>query len=102
MHGDSLSRVRKVGVTLIVALDILTGGCSSNSESQPQRQAAAPPTDYPNAAYVIEGQRIKPSDVTRYFGKELKADLNDDGREDFVFVLTQQRGGSGTFFYVVA
>ena len=66
---------------------------------------------------MIEGQRIKLADglaeaetspgsasriVTRYFGNELKTDLNDDGREDVVFLLTQQRGGSGTFFYAVA
>ena len=70
-----------------------------------------------NAEYVIEGQRIKLADglreaetspgsasriVTRYFGNELKTDLNGDGREDVVFLLTQQRGGSGTFFYAVA
>ena len=66
---------------------------------------------------MIEGERIKLADrlaeadtspdpasrvVTRYFGNELKTDLNDDGREDVVFLLTQQRGGSGTFFYAVA
>jgi hypothetical protein len=66
---------------------------------------------------MIEGRRIKlagglaeaePSPgsasriVTRYFGNELKTDLNGDGREDVVFLVTQQRGGSGTFFYAVA
>ena len=34
--------------------------------------------------------------VTRYFGHELETDLNDDGREDVVFLVTQGRGGSGT------
>ena len=104
-------------VTIIVAVVVLTGGCSSNSENQPQGQAAVPGTEYRNAEYVIEGQRIKLADglaeaetspgsasriVTRYFGNELKTDLNGDGREDVVFLLTQQRGGSGTFFYAVA
>ena len=66
---------------------------------------------------MIEGQRVKPAGglaeaetspgaasriVTRYFGNELKTDLNDDGREDVVFLLTQLRGGSGTSFYAVA
>ena len=56
---------------------------------------------------MIEGQRIKLADglaeaeispgsasriVTRYFGNELKTDLNDDGRENVIFLLTQQRG----------
>lgn len=73
--------------------------------------------DHKNAEYVIDGKRIKlvngvseieetPGSVsklvTRYFGNEVKHDLNDDGREDIVFLLTQEGGGSGTFFYVVA
>ena len=40
--------------------------------------------------------------VTRYFGSEVRGDLNGDGREDVAFLLTQQSGGSGTFFYAVA
>lgn len=40
--------------------------------------------------------------VTKYFGNDLKHDLNEDGREDKVFSLTQETGGSGTFYYVVA
>lgn len=39
--------------------------------------------------------------VTRYFGNELKTDLNADGRTDAVFLVTQEKGGSGTFYYVV-
>ena len=108
-----LVRSRKV----IVAVVLLAGGCSSNTGNQPQGPPAVPRTDYRNTEYMIEGQRIKLADglaeaetspgsasriVTRYFGNELKADLNEDGREDIVFLLTQQRGGSGTFFYAVA
>ena len=110
-------RTRRVGATFILAVVALAGGCSSNAENQPHGQAAVAATDYRNAEYVIEGQRITLADglaeaeaspgsasriVTRYFGNELKTDLNDDGREDVVFLLTQQRGGSGTFFYAVA
>ena len=73
--------------------------------------------DYKNATYIIEGQSVTlvggvseteaaPGSatkiITRYFGNEVKHDLNDDGREDVVFLLTQETGGSGTFFYVVA
>lgn len=46
----------------------------------------------------IPGAKI----TTRYFGHELKHDLDNDGREDLVFLVTQTGGGSGTFFYVVA
>jgi hypothetical protein len=114
---DVSGRLRSVGVTVIVAVVVLVGGCSSNSENQPQGQASVPGTEYRNVEYVIEGQRIKLADglaeaetspgsasriVTRYFGNELKTDLNNDGRDDVVFLLTQERGGSGTFFYAVA
>jgi hypothetical protein len=40
--------------------------------------------------------------ITKYFGNDLKHDLNEDGREDKVFIVTQETGGSGTFYYVVA
>lgn len=73
--------------------------------------------DYKNATYTIEGQQVKLTNgvaeaptapdsasvvTTRYFGNEIKTDLNDDGQKDVVFLLTQQTGGSGTFYYVVA
>ncbi len=69
-----------------------------------------------DAEYVIAGSRIRLSDgvseidrvpgsttrtVTRYFGNELMHDLDGDGREDVVFILTQETGGSGVFYYVV-
>ncbi len=40
--------------------------------------------------------------TTRFFGNEVTHDLDNDGREDSVFLVTQDGGGSGTFFYVVA
>ncbi len=73
--------------------------------------------DYKNATYIIEGKPVtlvngraevagapnsESKIVTDYFGNEVKSDLNGDGREDVVFLLTQQTGGSGTFYYVVA
>lgn len=40
--------------------------------------------------------------TTRYFGNGTKSDLNDDGHEEiFAFFVTQDRGGSGLFYYVV-
>lgn len=81
-------------------------------------------TDYKNAAYEIEGVSVMLANglsetdppppiradrgasgsaskvVTRYFGNEQRGDLNGDGTEDIVFLLTQSSGGSGTFYYV--
>lgn len=73
--------------------------------------------DYKNISYIVDGQTVKFIDgiyevesapgsasktITKYFGNEVKKDLNDDGREDIAFLITQQNGGSGTFFYVLA
>ncbi len=40
-------------------------------------------------------------DVTTYFGNEATGDLNGDGLEDVAFLVTQDPGGSGLFYYVV-
>jgi len=73
--------------------------------------------DYKNGTYLIDGREVTltagvsesestpgsaSKTVTRYFGNELRTDLNDDGREDVVFLLTQETGGSGIFYYAVA
>jgi hypothetical protein len=74
-------------------------------------------TDYKNAEYSVDNARIQlvngvseteaaPGSAskitTKFFGNEARKDLNNDGVEDVVFLITQQTGGSGTFFYVVA
>lgn len=72
-------------------------------------------TDPKNGTYVVAGEAVTLKNgvsetpienssakvVTRYFGNELKTDLNGDGREDIFFLLTQETGGSGTFYYGV-
>lgn len=37
----------------------------------------------------------------RYFGNELAHDLDGDGRQDMVFLITQETDGTGTFYYLV-
>jgi len=66
------------------------------------------------ATYRIEGRQVtlgdtssvgsadSPTGTTQYFGNEKRMDLNADGREDAVFLITDAPGGSGTFYYVVA
>ena len=39
--------------------------------------------------------------ITRYFGNESYGDLNGDGLEDVAFLITQETGGSGIFYYAV-
>lgn len=72
--------------------------------------------DLKNATLVIEGESISLVDgasqmlvtsgsaekkVTRYFGNEAIGDLNNDSKSDVVFLVKQETGGSGVFYYVV-
>lgn len=81
-----------------------------------QKQVTAT-ANYKDAEFIIDGNRVKLTNgvaqteaapgsaskvTTRYFGNEVKTDLNGDGREDVAFILTQEGGGSGTFYYAVA
>jgi hypothetical protein len=74
-------------------------------------------SDFKNATFSIDGTSITLTNgvsevvappgsasktVTHYFGNEVYADLNNDGTDDAIFLVTQSGGGSGTFFYVVA
>ena len=103
---------------IITGLVIIGGVFYAVSTYIPEEEKQAlTPQDYKNIEYVIAGTSIKltngvseteaaPSSaskiITRYFGNEARKDLNADGREDVAFLLTQETGGSGTFFYVVA
>jgi heat shock protein HslJ len=40
--------------------------------------------------------------TTRYFGNEVEYDFDGNGTMDAAFIVTQDTGGSGTFYYVVA
>jgi hypothetical protein len=71
-------------------------------------------SDYRNATYSIDDSEVKlnlglakydtndgaSKVVTRYFGNEVKADFDLDGNDDVAFIVTQDGGGSGTFYYV--
>ena len=72
-------------------------------------------TDPFNATYTIEEREIQlvagrseievaPGSasklITQAFGEPVYGDLNSDGMEDAALLLTQDSGGSGTFFYL--
>lgn len=73
--------------------------------------------DAGNSTFTLDGQPISlqngvssiPSapgsasaTTTRYIGHERRGDLNNDGQEDIAFMVTQDGGGSGLFYYAVA
>lgn len=58
---------------------------------------------------LVDGQNEEPAAlgsaskiITRSWGIPLAADMNMDGIDDAVLILTQSTGGSGTFYYVAA
>jgi hypothetical protein len=77
------------------------------------RQVPTAYADYRDAVYEVEGTNIPLQDgyaempiedssavtITEYFGNEAKGDLNGDGIDDVVFLLAQQSGGTGVFYY---
>ncbi len=68
-----------------------------------------------NSSFTIDGVKItlkngisetKIADsaskiITRYFGNESYGDLNGDGLQDVAFLVSQETGGSGIFYYAV-
>jgi heat shock protein HslJ len=73
--------------------------------------------DYKNGTYVVGDREVTFTNgksevaivpgsaaqtVTQYFGNEARGDIDGDGDEDVAFLITENSGGSGTFFYLVA
>lgn len=109
---DSNKLIISIVVILVLAAAIYFIINKSNTKS-----GIVAVNDYKNDSYVIDGATVKLTNgyaeteaapgsatkiVTKFFGNELKKDLDGDGREDVAFIITQDMGGSGTFFYVVA
>lgn len=109
--------MNKTFFSIVAVVIVLVGGFFIfHSRMNSEKEVTAAP-DYKNATYVINGQQVTLKDgiseteaapgsaskiITKYFGNELKTDLDGDGREDVAFILTQETGGSGVFFYAVA
>jgi hypothetical protein len=104
-------------IVIIVGLGWLVFRYPSLTTKDGAEENTILPFDYKDATYTIDGVQVTLMNgvaetpaapgsasmiTTRYFGNELKTDLNSDGREDVAFVLTQSTGGSGTFYYAVA
>jgi len=100
---------------LIIIVALAGGFYSLNTYIYNEKQAEFI-SDYKDASYMIDGQVVKLEDgfseieaapnsaskiTTRYFGNEVSMDLDGDGTEDVAFVLTQETGGSGVFYYAV-
>lgn len=85
------------GILLILAL-IAYALAGAQGSAEPQAADS-----YKTASYDLSGTaKALGSGTARYFGNEARGDLNGDGREDVAFIIVDQPGGSGTFYYVAA
>lgn len=106
-----------VVVAVVVALLVIGGYVFLNQRAAVLLPGAALPQDYKDGTYVVNGAPVTLSGgvsetqaapgsasrvVTKYFGNDAEGDLNGDGVPDVAFLLTQDGGGSGTFYYVAA
>ena len=109
-----LSLIALVVVGGVIGYTIYFGSNSNPPIDNIVKSEATSPKD---ATYIINGQSVTlvngisvvpavPGSATivttSYFGNEVTHDFDRDGRQDTAFLITQNTGGSGTFYYVVA
>lgn len=113
-------------VALLIAIVVIAAGIVIFLE-RPAQAPATPPSsstasstpaafDGKNATFSIDGAPVTLSNgisavpaapgsasmvTTRYFGNEATGDLTGDGLPDTAFLVSQNSGGSGTFYYAV-
>ena len=110
----NMKKITTVVLLLIIASVITYFIYKNNSSKDLVIQKTV--VSFKNATFKINGLNVTLNDgkselpianssskiITQYFGNEVVHDLNNDGRDDIAFIMTQKTGGSGTFFYVVA
>ncbi len=93
-----------------------TNSNSSKKINQPIAINQDTLADYKNITYTLDGQSVtfvnglaetelvKDSgikNIFKYYGNEVKHDFNGDGLEDIAFIISNETGGTGTFFFLV-
>lgn len=53
-------------------------------------------------AEVVDAPGSASKTIIQYFGNEVEGDFDGNGKDDVAFIITQNSGGSGTFYYMVA
>jgi hypothetical protein len=103
-------------IAIVAVLAALVAGYFAWDELKDTPGGIGRAEDYKDGTYIIDGEPVTLADgvheapaapgssskvTTRYFGNEVKVDLNEDGIMDLAFIITRETGGSGTFFYLV-
>ena len=117
-HNSPLNYMKKIpAIGLVVVAVIVLSFVVFAVIKKPVAPVSRAADAYKNATYVIDGSSVTLTDgssvvptapgsasttTTQYFGNMATGDLNTDGLPDVAFILTQNGGGSGTFYYAVA
>jgi len=104
---------RTIGFIIVVTIIAIFYACNAYIDNEKQADVIA---DYKNTTYVINNEPVTlvngiavtesapnaaSKTTTSYFGNELQIDLNGDGVEDVAFIVRQDVGGTGLFYYAV-
>ena len=119
---------KKIWLGVIVVLIVIVGGYillqsgNKNTENPPPTSATSTVTRFDplNTTYIVENSPVTLKNgvsivtipgtkdpaysttvTTKFFGEATIGDLNGDGLPDAAMFLTQDSGGSGTFYYIV-
>lgn len=119
----NLKKISICAAGALVTYALLAAGFAVYNTFASHQNGAASPAETAvtknshDGTYIIGGQKITlvnglseieaaPGSatkiVTHYFGNDVAADFDLDGRQDLAFVVSQDTGGSGVFYYVVA
>jgi len=115
-----MTMIKREAIGLMILGVLGIGGCrSTEQDAEHTERLSQPPMEATtfgrNASFTVNGTLVtlvngvssavvensSASTTTRYLGSEAEGDLNGDGLEDLAFWVTQESGGSGTFYYVV-
>lgn len=108
--------MNKLSLYALATAMLVFGFFALNHYVDREKRADGPPRDFRDVTFHVSDEPVTLVDgeaqaytalggesltTIRYFGNELAHDLDGDGRQDMVFLITQETGGSGTFFYLV-
>lgn len=113
-----MKKIIVVGIVIVsIALGVLYIVNQKQDETVSLPDAVESTTfDYKDIEMSLDGQKVRLVDgyaeeeaapgsasriIARYFGNELVTDLNGDGKDDVAFIVTQEMGGTGLFYYAV-
>lgn len=90
-----------IAIAIVILLAAALYGFETYTQGEKQSDSRLF-SDYKKGTYMIADRPVQlGTEGVAYFGNEVMADFDGDGDQDVAFLITEQPGGSGTFFYLV-